>query len=72
MKKKIAFDIELMKPACVLVAAGYGADSSIPHMFPTDSWLLAPTDNMGVFEVTDEQLKILVDRVEQSLEFDNR
>jgi len=71
MKTKIAFDVELMRPACVLVAAGYGADSSVPSLFPTDSWLLHPTDDMAVFEITDDQLEILVARVEQSMENEN-
>lgn len=59
---KIAYDCSQDRPACVLVAAGLGADSSLASRFPTKSWLLAPTPDMGVYEVSEAELKILVDR----------
>lgn len=65
---KLAFDIELMRPACVLVAAGMGADSTVPARFPTESWLLSPTSDMKVYETSDEQLNALVGIVENNLE----
>jgi hypothetical protein len=61
---KVAFDIELMRPGCVLVAAALGADMEPCSHFDTDSWLLAPTPGMRVFETTPEQLKTLVRVVE--------
>jgi hypothetical protein len=53
-----------MKPACVLVAAGLGADTDLPHEFDTKHWLLAPTDDMEVYQINDEMLSQLVAKVE--------
>lgn len=61
---KVAFDIKLKRPACVLVAAGLGADSSAASRFDTKDWLLHPTPDMQVFETTEEQLAQLVEMVE--------
>ena len=61
---KIAYDINLMRPACVLVAAGAGGDSSLAHEFNVDDWLLSPTDDLRVYDVTDDQLKQLVQMTE--------
>lgn len=57
---KIAYDIELMRPACVIVAASMGADSDLAHWFDTQDWLLAPTPNMKVYPVTEDQVDQLV------------
>ena len=59
---KIAFDIKLMKPACVLVAAGLGADFRLAHRFDTNDWLLSPTPDMSVYEITEEQLRQLIQK----------
>ncbi|ARQ95414.1 hypothetical protein [Bradyrhizobium phage BDU-MI-1] len=61
---RIAFDIKLMRPACVLVAAGMGADSNLASRFETKDWLLAPTPDMGVYEINEIQLDQLVKKVE--------
>lgn len=58
---KVAFDIELMRPGCVLVAAALGADTEPCAHFETETWLLAPTPGMRVFETTPEQLRRLVE-----------
>lgn len=58
--RRIAFDMVLMRPACVLVAAAMGADTQLPLQFDLDTWLLVPTDNMRVYEITHEQLINLV------------
>ena len=63
MDNLLAFDISLMRPACVLVAAGMGANTRLAHEFPLNSWLLAPTDNMRVYRITDEQLTQLIQKV---------
>lgn len=61
----VAYDTELMRPGCVMVAAGLGADSSIPSMyFEVDDWLLYPTRNMKVYRVTESQLAQLVAKTE--------
>lgn len=57
---KVAYDATLKRPACVLVAAGLGADTDAALRFPTEAWLLFPTDDMKVYETTPEQLDMLV------------
>lgn len=61
---KVAFDIKLMRPACVLVAAVYRADTRVPTRFDPNDWLLAPTPDMAVYEINDSQLDQLVKKVE--------
>ena len=56
----VAFDIEQMRPACVLVAAGMNASTEAAKRFPVESWLLSPTPGMRVYETTDEQLEKLI------------
>ncbi len=56
---RIAFDVRLRRPGCVLVQAALGA--SVPgtlfqRHFPHETWLTAPTDDMQVYPVTEEQL----------------
>ena len=58
----VAFDTKLMRPACALVAAGLGASTDAAKRFPTESWLLAPTDDMGVYMTTPAELDVLVSR----------
>ena len=60
---KIAFDIKLMRPGCVLVAAAMGGDPQVANEFDTRDWLLVPTPNMGVYDVTPDQLRQLVSKV---------
>lgn len=62
---KICFDITLMRPGCVLLAAAMGADSSCTSEFDTKHWLLAPTPNLRVYDITADQLEQLVQRVEK-------
>jgi hypothetical protein len=61
----LAFDIKILKPACVLVAAGYGADTELAHRFDPHHWQLTPTPDMKVYEVTEHQLEQLVNMVER-------
>lgn len=63
---RIAFDIKLMRPGCVLVQAAMGADPQTCHPFDTEDWLLTPTPDMKVYPVTDEQLDKLVTMTEQN------
>lgn len=61
---RLAFDIKKMRPGCVLIAAALGADPVAARRFPTESWLLSPTSDMGVYETTEDQLAQLIERVE--------
>ena len=64
---KIAFDVEQMRPGCALLQAGLGCGTSIAHHFPVESWLLAPTEGLKVYEVTEAQLEKLVGMVNAKL-----
>jgi len=58
---KIAYDCELKRPACALVAAGMGADSLAAQEFDPQDWLLSPTPAMKVYECSPDQLAKLVE-----------
>lgn len=55
-KTRIAYDPVLKRPGCAIIQAAFGCSGNLASLFDTEDWLLAPTENLGVFEVTDEQL----------------
>lgn len=57
----LAFDPVLKRPACVILQAAMGTDfvRGLEDHFPSETWLLAPTEGMSVFPVTDKQLVML-------------
>jgi len=57
---KILYDAKLKRPACVLLQAAAMSDYSIANRFPSESWLVYPTPDMKIYEVTPEQLDYLV------------
>lgn len=61
----LAYDMELCRPGCVLVAAALGADSDASSRFDTRTWLLAPTPTMRVYRITESQLVDAVRRTEE-------
>lgn len=62
----IAFDCTLMRPGCVLLQASLGCPYLIAQAFDQSSWLLAPTDDLKVYPLANEdQLRELVRRVEK-------
>jgi hypothetical protein len=65
---KVAYDIKLMRPGCVIVAAAMNADPRASQEFPTESWLLSPTPDMRVYETTEDQLKQLVQMTKRAME----
>ena len=60
----LAYDAVLRRPGCVLIQAGYGGDSLIANRFPPESWLLAPTENMRLYRVTESEIIRLVEMAE--------
>ena len=56
----LAYDVQEKRPACVLLAAAIGADTSAAKAFPSELWLLAPTPGLKVYDVSDSQLFIIV------------
>ena len=65
--RRIAFDVVEMRPGCVLIAAALGASVELAKEFPVESWILQPSDDMRVYEVTDEQLAWLKEVVNDRL-----
>ena len=57
---KIAYDVSRRRPGCALVQAGMGCSGMAASLFPTETWLLAPTQEMKVYEASEEQLGKLV------------
>jgi hypothetical protein len=55
----VVYDPVLKRPGCALLQAVMGGTVSAT-LFPSESWLLAPTDDMKAYVVTDEELEILV------------
>jgi hypothetical protein len=57
--KSIAYDCSLKRPACILIQAVMGGTVSsqeLHDLFPVGSWLLHPTADMKVYQVTEDQL----------------
>lgn len=58
MSEKIDFviDTKQRRPACVLIQAAYGCDSSLAgRLFLSDAWLVAPNDDMYLVSGTKEE-----------------
>ena len=54
----MAYDCDLKRPACVLLQAVMGGDSSaVSRFFGAESWLLAPTPGMRLIAGTAEEWK---------------
>jgi len=67
---RIVFDTELKRPGCVLLQAAMGGTIGVSEfqlMFPSETWLLAPTKNMGVFKVTEDQLEVLAEMAKEAV-----
>lgn len=62
----LTYDPTLDRPGCVLLAAALGGDMRATQRFPSESWLLAPTDDMRTFRATPEQVDALVARVSRT------
>lgn len=59
--RRVVYDIKLMRPACVLVAASFGVNPEVNRQFDTQDWLLSPTPDMKVYPIeSDEQLAQLI------------
>ena len=59
---KIVFSVSRRRPGCVLLQVAMGGTVSSDKFwkhFPTETWLVAPTNDMAAYGVTDEQLEQL-------------
>ncbi len=52
----IVYDLKLRRPGCVLLQAALGGSAGMANNFPTEHWLLAPTPDMKVYNISDEEL----------------
>lgn len=54
---KIVFSPARRRPGCVLLQAAFGGDipsETFYRMFPPETWLVAPTDDMGAYPVDEK------------------
>lgn len=62
-KRVIVFDIEQMRPACVILQALLGGDGeALKEFFGTEGWLVNPTPDMKRYEATPEQWRRIAAR----------
>jgi hypothetical protein len=66
--RRIVFDTKLERPACVLLQVGLGGDPKLAHLFPTETWLLAPTPDMHAFPYEDWMLPQLLAKAARAIE----
>jgi hypothetical protein len=61
-RRPIAYDVVLHRPGCALLQAalGCGGEGNLSNRFPSELWLLAPTPNLRVYLISDEDLEKLV------------
>lgn len=57
----LAYDIDLLRPGCVLIQAGLGGSSTACNRFPTESWLLFPTPGMRLYAIPNADLEKAID-----------
>ena len=70
----IVYDIELRRPACVLLQAAMGGDTNAFNRHfggYSECWLIAPTPDMRRFIATEEELEMLVDITMHAVERSN-
>ena len=54
MNTRIVFSPSRRRPGCVLLQAAMGGDvdsATFHKLFPAETWLVAPTDDMGAYPV---------------------
>jgi hypothetical protein len=61
---RVVFDIKAKRPGCALLQAMYGGD--VPSQlfgikFPVETWILAPTPSLAIYEVTEDELDQLAE-----------
>lgn len=57
---KLLYDVTLRKCGCVLLQAVAGGSIGIANRIPAEDWLVAPTPDMKLYELTDDQVDQLV------------
>lgn len=70
-KMSIVFSVEKRRPGCVLLQAVMGGTVSsmqFQMLFPNETWLLSPTNDMKAYSVTEDQLKQLSAMAHEAVE----
>jgi hypothetical protein len=57
---RLVFDVEQLRPMCVLIQAMYTDDYQKVDHFNSESWLIAPTDKMMLVELTPKKFEMVV------------
>ena len=57
---QILYDLKLKRPGCVLLQAAYQCSYGVAHAFDSTTWLLSPTPDMKIYEISELELKDLV------------
>lgn len=63
-KKILIWDMELMRPGCVLLQAALGGTVSSQDLFGLGDWLVGITPNMKPYAITDAELEKLRGMIE--------
>jgi hypothetical protein len=61
----LAFDLKLMRPGCVLLQACMGGDIWAAQQFASQTWLLAPTPDLHVYQIPRAQLAAVIKKTEE-------
>lgn len=56
----LAYDIKQRKVGCVLLQVAMGGSSVIAQQIPIEDWLLAPTPDLQVYRLTDDEVAQLI------------
>lgn len=59
---RIVFSPQARRPGCAILQGALGGTVPAERfhiLFPAETWLLAPTDDMAAYPVTEEQLEQL-------------
>jgi hypothetical protein len=58
---RLAYDLKLLRPGCVLLQAAMGGSVMLANRFPAESWLLTPTEDMKVYDnIPDEDIEKMI------------
>jgi hypothetical protein len=58
----LLLDLDLMKVACPLLAAGYGV-TDISRHFPPSKWFTFPTDGMKFYRVSGVEVEAVITKL---------
>lgn len=57
---KLVYDFTLGRPGCALLQATFGSDNTMVNGFDSESWLVFPTPDMGMYELDTDKYTFLM------------